>query len=107
VKARMIHPGNSYRNDFVAIVEAFGLAAAPGLVGLGLVGWILWRGRTGVDFTEETRVSNRTYYRSCHDGRPLPEADRYSDCLLRLPLFFDLAMADVVRVCDVIYAFFR
>jgi len=30
------------------------------------------------------------YYSPYHDGRELPNADRYSGCLLRLPLFFEL-----------------
>lgn len=30
------------------------------------------------------------YYRDKHDGRALPNADRYSDCLLRLPLYHEL-----------------
>jgi dTDP-4-amino-4,6-dideoxygalactose transaminase len=30
------------------------------------------------------------YYYSKHDGRELPESERYSNCLLRLPLFYEL-----------------
>lgn len=30
------------------------------------------------------------YYTSKHDGRALLESDRYTDCLLRLPLFYEL-----------------
>ncbi len=30
------------------------------------------------------------YYSNKHDGRNLPETDRFTDCLLRLPLFFEL-----------------
>lgn len=30
------------------------------------------------------------FYYEKHDGRNLPETDRYSDCLIRLPMFFDL-----------------
>ncbi len=30
------------------------------------------------------------FYHDRHDGRNLPETDRYSDCLIRLPMFFDL-----------------
>ncbi len=30
------------------------------------------------------------FYHEKHDGRILPETDRYSDCLIRLPMFFDL-----------------
>ena len=30
------------------------------------------------------------FYQNKHDGRELPESDRYSDCLLRLPFYNDL-----------------
>lgn len=30
------------------------------------------------------------YYANKHDGRNLPETDRFTNCLLRLPLFFEL-----------------
>jgi dTDP-4-amino-4,6-dideoxygalactose transaminase len=38
------------------------------------------------------------YYRSQHDGRSLPMSDRYSDGLLRLPLFFDMTDDQVETV---------
>lgn len=47
------------------------------------------------------------YYHARHDGRPLPQADRYSDCLLRLPLFHDLPEEAVDEVCQVITEFYR
>lgn len=42
------------------------------------------------------------YYKDKHDGRSLPECDRYADCLVRLPLYYDLTEEDVERVCEVI-----
>lgn len=30
------------------------------------------------------------YYQSKHDGRELPESDKYADCLLRLPFYYEL-----------------
>ena len=47
------------------------------------------------------------YYASRHDGRALPECDRYADCLVRLPLFYDLKTEDVDRICDLIEAYYR
>ena len=35
------------------------------------------------------------YYQARHDGRELPESDRYSDCLVRLPLFYELTEKDM------------
>ena len=31
-----------------------------------------------------------TYYKDRHDGRELPNTDRYSDCLVRLPMYYEL-----------------
>lgn len=42
------------------------------------------------------------YYQDKHDGRSLPECDRYADCLVRLPMYYDLAESDVLRICEVI-----
>jgi dTDP-4-amino-4,6-dideoxygalactose transaminase len=42
------------------------------------------------------------YFQQKHDGRPLPNSDRFSDCLVRLPLFYELSDADVDRICDAI-----
>ena len=42
------------------------------------------------------------YYKNKHDGRELPNSDRYTDCLARLPLFYDLEMDDVERICEII-----
>lgn len=42
------------------------------------------------------------FYRDKHDGRPLPQSDHYSDCLLRLPMYFELSDADVKKVAELI-----
>ena len=39
------------------------------------------------------------FYKSKHDGRDLPECDRYMDTLVRLPLFYDLEIEDVEMIC--------
>ena len=36
------------------------------------------------------------YYAPKHDGRALPESDRYSDCLVRLPMYYELPVEDVI-----------
>lgn len=46
------------------------------------------------------------YYQSKHDGRELPAADQYSDCLLRLPLYCDLTSDQVGQICHVIRDFY-
>lgn len=42
------------------------------------------------------------YYHDKHDGRQLPNCDRYADCLVRLPMYYDLTIDDVERICRVI-----
>lgn len=42
------------------------------------------------------------YYAPKHDGRVLPECDRYADCLVRLPMYYDLTEENVVDICKVI-----
>jgi dTDP-4-amino-4,6-dideoxygalactose transaminase len=42
------------------------------------------------------------FYFDKHDGRELPNSDFYSDCLVRLPFYFDLSEMDQLRVIDCI-----
>ncbi len=47
-------------------------------------------------------LHNSVYYINKHDGRKLPNSDRYTDCLLRLPLFYELSLEDVGKIVDCI-----
>jgi len=47
------------------------------------------------------------YYQNKHDGRVLPQTDRYSDCLLRLPFYFDLQESQVQEIVAYINEFFK
>jgi len=47
------------------------------------------------------------YYKSKHDGRALPQSDRYEDCLVRLPFYFELTEDDQQRVIDEVLRFFN
>ncbi len=42
------------------------------------------------------------YYRQKHDGRTLPNADRYTDTLLRLPLFFELSEKNIEKISNLV-----
>ena len=42
------------------------------------------------------------YYTDKHDGRDLPQCDRYADCLVRLPLYYDLDIDTVRHIVDII-----
>lgn len=47
------------------------------------------------------------YYKSKHDSRALPQCDRYADCLVRLPLFYDLTIEEVNHICDLFDTYFQ
>ena len=40
------------------------------------------------------------FYKDKHDGRPLPECDRYADCLVRLPMYYDLKEVEVEKISE-------
>lgn len=47
------------------------------------------------------------FYKHLHDGRTLKNADRFTDCLLRLPMYYELTDEHIHRVCDEIKAWCR
>jgi dTDP-4-amino-4,6-dideoxygalactose transaminase len=47
------------------------------------------------------------FYTARHDGRPLPHCDRFTDCLLRLPFFFELENETIEQIIQEIHRFFR
>ena len=51
-------------------------------------------------------LSSSPYYHDKHDGRSLPECDRFADCLVRLPMFYDLNQEDVDAICELIAKYF-
>ena len=44
------------------------------------------------------------FYEKLHDGRELPNSDRYTDCLLRLPLYYELTVNEIALVINEILA---
>ena len=42
------------------------------------------------------------YYQDKHDGRDLPNCDRFADCLVRLPMFYELTLENVETICKII-----
>lgn len=45
------------------------------------------------------------YYKDKHDGRKLPNCERFADCLLRLPLYYELGDVEVKVIIDSILDF--
>lgn len=42
------------------------------------------------------------YYTPNHDGREIPNSDKFEECLLRLPLFYEINQQDQQRVIDIV-----
>lgn len=51
-------------------------------------------------------LHNSKYYLEKHDGRELPNSERFTDCLVRLPLYYDLQINDVEMICEEIKGIF-
>lgn len=47
------------------------------------------------------------FYAAKHDGRQLAVSDKLTDCLLRLPLFYELKEEEVGFVCKTIKDFYE
>ena len=47
------------------------------------------------------------FYAPKHDGRALPQCDRYADCLVRLPMYYDMTLEDVQAVVAAIEDHFK
>jgi dTDP-4-amino-4,6-dideoxygalactose transaminase len=43
-------------------------------------------------------LHNSPYYKNKHDGRMLKNADMFTDCLLRLPFYYELSDADTMKI---------
>lgn len=82
---------------FFLVLESLSVRSA-------LIGHLKARGIFAVFHYQSLHAS--AYFRDRHDGRHLPNADRYSDCLLRLPLFHALGAEEQVRVMEGIHSFF-
>lgn len=46
-------------------------------------------------------LHNSEYYQAKHDGRTLINSDKFTECLVRLPLFFELNTSDVLKILEV------
>jgi dTDP-4-amino-4,6-dideoxygalactose transaminase len=52
-------------------------------------------------------LHNSLYYKDKHDGRDLNNADRFSDCLVRLPLYCELSHNEMEHIISKINLFFK
>lgn len=47
------------------------------------------------------------YYGPKHDNRDLPQSDKWTDCLLRLPMYADLTLEEVDYICSTVTNFYN
>ncbi len=72
--------------------------------------------RSGLmDFLKEKKIGavfhylslhKSPFYQDKHDGRELPFSDHYTDCLLRLPLFYELVTPEKMYIIEQVKAYF-
>lgn len=70
-----------------------------------LMNYLKEKGIMGVFHYQSLHKSK--YFENKHDGRDLPFTDQYTDCLLRLPLFYDLTKEEQDYILDQIKLFFK
>ncbi len=46
------------------------------------------------------------YYKGKHDGRELPNCDHFADCLVRLPMYYELKQEEVEKIVNLIIRFY-
>jgi dTDP-4-amino-4,6-dideoxygalactose transaminase len=47
------------------------------------------------------------FYKNKHDGRELKNCDNFANCLVRLPLYYELEENDVNNICNIITDFYQ
>jgi len=52
-------------------------------------------------------LHNSPYYKDKHDGRKLPNSDMFTDCLIRLPLYYGLTDREIGYVVKAVEEFYR
>lgn len=70
-----------------------------------LINYLKERGINAVFHYQSLHKS--AYYFDKHDQRELPYADKYTDCLLRLPMFYELTDQQVEMIADKIIQFYN
>lgn len=47
------------------------------------------------------------YYKDKHDGRELPNCDKFADCLVRLPMYYEMEKEDIYHIVSVFHQHFK
>ncbi|TAL63118.1 MAG: dTDP-4-amino-4,6-dideoxygalactose transaminase [Bacteroidetes bacterium] len=70
-----------------------------------LLGYLKGKGIHAVFHYQSLHKSN--FYKDKHDGRILKNCDLYAECLLRLPLFYELADSDIKFIVRSVFDFYK
>ncbi|QWD27072.1 dTDP-4-amino-4,6-dideoxygalactose transaminase [Polynucleobacter paneuropaeus] len=67
-----------------------------------------WLKENGIHATfHYLSLHSSPYFSKLHDGRDLPNSNRFSDCLIRLPLYFELSDLDQEKIIKTVINFFK
>jgi len=69
----------------------------------GLIAYLKERGITAV--FHYLSLHKSAFYADKHDGRTLENSDRYSDCLIRLPMYYELSLEECQYIIKTIREF--
>lgn len=120
IQLRRIALWNRYRDNLNELQQGISLPAIPDYAtNNGHMFYLICKSmqqRTGlIDHLKKNQVHSvfhylslhkSPYYQDKHDGRILTESDRYTDCLLRLPMFYDLTFDQVDYISNLIKEYF-
>ena len=68
-----------------------------------LISWLKGKGITTVFHYQSLHRS--PFFKDQHDGRELPFSDHYSDCLIRLPMYYTLRVEQIRWICSEVKQF--
>ncbi len=52
-------------------------------------------------------LHNSPYFKSHNEGLSLPNAEMFTDCLIRLPMFYELKFEEIDYISDKVYEFYK
>lgn len=71
----------------------------------GLIRYLSLKGIQAVFHYQSLHKS--PFYKNQYKGPELPNSDRYSNCLVRLPLYYGLRLNEVEYICENVIGFYK
>ncbi len=120
IQGKRLHIWNRYReelspvmNEHIRIPEVPSYATPNGHIFYMVCESLDYRTKL-MNFLKENGVQttfhylplhSSTFYKEKHDGRVLANCDHYGDCLVRLPLYYELTDAEIDKIVELIKTF--